>query len=63
MLVKVVFLPWQVGSDPHSIRQVATDEVDNDLQHIAVPGGVASQVNCLMAGVEDVGHNRYLPQS
>ena len=39
----------------HSIMQVASDEVDNDLQHTVVPGGVASQVNGLLAGVQDVG--------
>ena len=53
--VKAVFLPWHVGSDPHSIRQVSSDEVDHDLQHTDVPGGVASQVNGLLAGVQDVG--------
>ena len=38
----------------HSIRQVSSDEVDNDLQHTVVPDGVASQVNGLLAGVQDV---------
>ena len=55
VLGKVVFLPWQVGSYSHSIRQVASDEVDNDLQHTVVPGGVATQVKGLLAGVQDVG--------
>ena len=52
---KVVFLHWQVGSDPHSIRQVSSEKVDNDVQHTVVPGGVASQAKGLLAGVQDVG--------
>ena len=55
VLGKVVFLLWQVSSDPHSIRQVASDEVDNGLQHAVMPGGIASQVKGLRAGVQDVG--------
>ena len=54
VLEKVEFLPWQVGSDLQSIRQMASNKVDNDLQHTVVPSGVASQVKGLLAGVQDV---------
>ena len=54
VLGKAVFLPWQLSSDPHSISQVASDEVNNDLQNTVVPSGIASQVKGLLAGVQHI---------
>lgn len=39
--------PWEDSSDVHPVRQMASDEVYNDFQHIVVPGGVVSQVEYL----------------
>ena len=44
----------------HPVWQVASDEVNDDFQHIAVPGGVMSQVKVLLAGVQDMGQRLVL---